>query len=121
MIFRISFVLAAVYVNFSQRYFPTNIMARWMRRPGHLRVAWPLSIGLYVAYYGVARWIHSVSATETSGWLQLALAVACLDALKFACGTVVWPLVGAYRRLRRSTQAAETKYDDWRAQRIEDL
>ncbi|GAA2725767.1 hypothetical protein [Cellulomonas aerilata] len=120
MIFRISFVLAALYVNFSQKYFPTNIMARWMRQPGHLRFAWPLSVGLYLTYYGVARWIHSVPATETSGWLQFALAFACLDALEFACGAVVWPFMGTYRGLRHATRAAEIGYDAWRSERTHD-
>ena len=112
MIFRSTFALAAVYVDMSQKYFPTNTMARWMRQPGHLRFAWPLSVCLYVGYYGVARWIDSIPATESSGWLQqLALVVACVNALKFACGAVVWPIIGASRRLRRRTWPAELDYD----------
>lgn len=114
MIVQVSFVLATAYVNFSQKYFPTNIITRWMRQPGHLRYAWPLSISLYFAYFAIAVWISELPGADANGWLQLALFVACIDALKFACAVVLWPLMGAYRGLRRLKWTAEDKYDAWR-------
>lgn len=121
MLFRSSLAFAATYTNFSQTYLPTNIVIRWMRQPGHLRYAWPLSIGLYFGYYGMARWIDSLPATETSGWLALALVIACIDAVKFACAAMVWPLIGAYRGSRRAKRAVEDRHDAWRTGRAREL
>ncbi|MEU2200613.1 hypothetical protein [Isoptericola sp. NPDC019482] len=103
------FTLALAYARFSQRFYPTNVIARWMRQPGHLRYAWPLSIALYVGYYAVARWISDLPGADTNIWLQLALFVACIDALKFACGVVAWPLLGVCRGLRRGAWAVRRR------------
>ncbi|MGM7420844.1 hypothetical protein [Cellulosimicrobium sp. CpK407] len=107
MAFQLSLALATAYMNFSQTWFPTNIIARWMRWPGHLRYAWPLSIALYFVYAGIAMWLDGLPAAETNGWLRLAIVIASIDALKFACGVVLWPLMGAWRGFRRLTSRAE--------------
>jgi len=102
MLFRLSFLLARTYVAISQRVFPTNVIIRWMRQPGHLRYAWPLSIGLFFAYAHLATWIDTQPGEDTHGWLRLVVVFASLDGLKFACAVLVWPLIGAFRMLRRT-------------------
>ncbi|QAY68754.1 hypothetical protein [Xylanimonas protaetiae] len=113
MAFQLSFLLASAYVNFSQRYFPTNIITNWMRQPGHLRYAWPLSIVLFLAYGNLAMWLDKLPAAETNGWLRLAIYVASLDGLKFASAFVFWPIVGALRGLRKMKAAGEGWLAGW--------
>lgn len=111
MLFRLSFMLASAYVVISQRFFPTNVIIRWMRQPGHLRYAWLLSIGLFFAYAHLATWLDALPAGGTNGWLRHAVLVTSFNGLKFACAVVVWPLLGALRGLRQLASGRAARSD----------